>query len=185
MKAEAIPSFSRFRRAASSCGEIQCSPQGWWRTGQGFNSWIVVRPSSPLDKLRQLRDVRERPLGGNYVRWASQGCTAQRLDTRNRSGWLAFNVDGHVSIILVAALLVLALRPVHAETGIAAFYGGGRTANGEVSGPNGFTAEHRTLPFGTCSVNEANRASNPGDRQRRRRSASTSQSSSGSGACAL
>ena len=46
-------------------------------------------------------------------------------------------------------LVVLALRPVHAETGIAAFYGGGRTASGEVSGPNGLTAAHRTLPFGT------------------------------------
>jgi rare lipoprotein A len=43
----------------------------------------------------------------------------------------------------------LALTPVHAETGIAAFYGGGRTASGEVSGPNGLTAAHRTLPFGT------------------------------------
>jgi rare lipoprotein A len=44
---------------------------------------------------------------------------------------------------------VLALTPAHAETGIAAFYGGGRTASGEVSGPNGLTAAHRTLPFGT------------------------------------
>ena len=50
---------------------------------------------------------------------------------------------------LAAVLLVLGLKPVHAEAGIAAFYGGGRTANGEVSGPNGFTAAHRTLPFGT------------------------------------
>ena len=50
---------------------------------------------------------------------------------------------------LAAVLLVLVLRPVHAETGIAAFYGGGRTASGEVSGPNGLTAAHRTLPFGT------------------------------------
>jgi rare lipoprotein A len=50
---------------------------------------------------------------------------------------------------LAAVLLVLALRPLHAETGIAAFYGGGRTASGEVSGPNGLTAAHRTLPFGT------------------------------------
>jgi len=50
---------------------------------------------------------------------------------------------------LAAVLLVLALGPVHAETGIAAFYGGGRTASGEVSGPNGLTAAHRTLPFGT------------------------------------
>jgi peptidoglycan lytic transglycosylase len=50
---------------------------------------------------------------------------------------------------LAVVLLVLALRPVQAETGIAAFYGGGRTASGEVSGPNGLTAAHRTLPFGT------------------------------------
>jgi rare lipoprotein A len=50
---------------------------------------------------------------------------------------------------LAGVLLVLALRPVHAENGIAAFYGGGRTASGEVSGPNGLTAAHRTLPFGT------------------------------------
>jgi rare lipoprotein A len=50
---------------------------------------------------------------------------------------------------LAAVLLVQALMPVHAETGIAAFYGGGRTASGEVSGPNGLTAAHRTLPFGT------------------------------------
>ena len=50
---------------------------------------------------------------------------------------------------MAAVLLVLALRPVQAETGIAAFYGGGRTASGEVSGPNGLTAAHRTLPFGT------------------------------------
>ena len=49
---------------------------------------------------------------------------------------------------LAAALLVLALRPVQAETGIAAFYGGGRTAGGEVSDPNGLTAARRTLPFG-------------------------------------
>ena len=46
---------------------------------------------------------------------------------------------------LAAVLLVLALRPVQAETGIAAFYGGGRTASGEVSGPNGLTAAHRRL----------------------------------------
>ena len=32
---------------------------------------------------------------------------------------------------------------------MAAFYGGGRTANGETAGPSGFTAAHRTLPFGT------------------------------------
>ena len=32
---------------------------------------------------------------------------------------------------------------------MAAFYGGGRTASGETTGPGSFTAAHRTLPFGT------------------------------------
>jgi rare lipoprotein A len=32
---------------------------------------------------------------------------------------------------------------------MAAFYSGGRTASGEVTGPTGLTAAHRTLPFGT------------------------------------
>jgi rare lipoprotein A len=46
-------------------------------------------------------------------------------------------------------LATLALDFAHAETGRAAFYRGGRTASGEVTGPNGYTAAHRTLPFGT------------------------------------
>ena len=36
-----------------------------------------------------------------------------------------------------------------AESGHAAYYSGGRTASGERSGPDGLTAAHRTLPFGT------------------------------------
>lgn len=32
---------------------------------------------------------------------------------------------------------------------MASFYGGGRTASGEVSGPAQLTAAHRSLPFGT------------------------------------
>ena len=43
----------------------------------------------------------------------------------------------------------MAICPVHAESGMAAFYGGGRTASGEVTGATGMTAAHRTLPFGT------------------------------------
>jgi rare lipoprotein A len=50
---------------------------------------------------------------------------------------------------LIVALSVMAGSPVHAQTGRASFYSGGRTASGEVTGPNGFTAAHRTLPFGT------------------------------------
>jgi rare lipoprotein A len=52
-------------------------------------------------------------------------------------------------LLLAAALALIAFCPVHAETGRAAFYSGGRTASGEVTGPHGFTAAHRTLPFGT------------------------------------
>jgi rare lipoprotein A len=48
-----------------------------------------------------------------------------------------------------AILAAIAISPVHAESGRAAFYSGGRTASGEVTGPNGLTAAHRTLPFGT------------------------------------
>jgi rare lipoprotein A len=43
----------------------------------------------------------------------------------------------------------MAICPVHAESGMAAFYGGGRTASGEVTGSTAMTAAHRTLPFGT------------------------------------
>jgi rare lipoprotein A len=50
---------------------------------------------------------------------------------------------------LAGGLVALAICPVHAESGMAAFYGGGRTASGEKAGPTGFTAAHRTLPFGT------------------------------------
>src|SRR6202790_5382191 len=47
------------------------------------------------------------------------------------------------------ALSSIAVCPVHAESGLAAFYSGGRTASSEVTAPTGLTAAHRTLPFGT------------------------------------
>ena len=50
---------------------------------------------------------------------------------------------------LAFVLTAIAIGPVHAESGMAAFYGGGQTASGEVTGPRGLTAAHRTLPFGT------------------------------------
>jgi rare lipoprotein A len=50
---------------------------------------------------------------------------------------------------LAFAFLALAICPVRAESGMAAFYGGGRTASGEVTRPSGLWAAHRTLPFGT------------------------------------
>ena len=53
-----------------------------------------------------------------------------------------------VKLSLAAALSSISICPVHAESGLAAFYGGGRTASGEVTSPNGLTAA-RTLPVGT------------------------------------
>jgi rare lipoprotein A len=53
---------------------------------------------------------------------------------------------------LVMVLTAVASGPVRAESGLASFYGGGRTASGEVTGPAGLTAAHRTLPFGTKVV---------------------------------
>jgi rare lipoprotein A len=52
-------------------------------------------------------------------------------------------------LLLGLALSSIAISPCRAETGRAAFYSGGRTASGEVTGPRGLTAAHRTLPFGT------------------------------------
>jgi rare lipoprotein A len=56
-------------------------------------------------------------------------------------------MSSNFSIALV--LTAITICPAHAETGRAAFYSGGRTASGEVTGPKGLTAAHRTLPFGT------------------------------------
>jgi rare lipoprotein A len=55
-------------------------------------------------------------------------------------------------IALVIVSTAIASCPVRAESGLASFYGGGRTASGEVTGPTGLTAAHRTLPFGTKVV---------------------------------
>src|SRR5271154_6723475 len=53
------------------------------------------------------------------------------------------------SRVVLVAILVSAISPANAQTGRASFYSGGRTASGERTGPNGLTAAHRTLPFGT------------------------------------
>jgi rare lipoprotein A len=50
---------------------------------------------------------------------------------------------------LTIVLSSIAICSAHAENGVAAFYSGGRTASGEITGPSGLTAAHRTLPFGT------------------------------------
>jgi rare lipoprotein A len=55
------------------------------------------------------------------------------------------------AIILASAVPVVG-APARGETMVASYYGsesGNRTANGEHFRPNGLTAAHRTLPFGT------------------------------------
>jgi rare lipoprotein A len=54
--------------------------------------------------------------------------------------------------MLTMPLSSISICTVHAESGLAAFHGGGLTASGEVTGPTGLTAAHRTLPFGTKVV---------------------------------
>jgi rare lipoprotein A len=61
---------------------------------------------------------------------------------------------------LIALILIILCTPAYAGETVATWYGqehaGKRTASGEVFNPNGLTAAHRSLPFGTCL-----RVSNP------------------------
>lgn len=56
-------------------------------------------------------------------------------------------------LLLIGAFVALGNDRAEAETGLASWYGpgfeGSVTASGEVFDPSGFTAAHRTLPFGT------------------------------------
>jgi rare lipoprotein A len=51
--------------------------------------------------------------------------------------------------LFAVASLLIAISPAYAESGVASFYRGGKTASGEVSGRKDFNAAHRTLPFGS------------------------------------
>lgn len=58
---------------------------------------------------------------------------------------------GKIAVVLgLVASITGAVAPAAAQSGTASWYGSGhRTANGERFNPNGLTAAHRTLPFGT------------------------------------
>lgn len=58
---------------------------------------------------------------------------------------------GQVAVVLgMMAAASGAVSPAAAQNGTASWYGSGhRTASGEHFNPNGLTAAHRTLPFGT------------------------------------
>src|SRR5262245_51785618 len=55
---------------------------------------------------------------------------------------------------LIAFILIIFSTPAFADQPVATWYGheyaGNRTASGERFNPNGLTAAHRSLPFGTC-----------------------------------
>lgn len=54
------------------------------------------------------------------------------------------------SLAAVCLLCINIVNSAHAESGIASDgYNGSKTASGERANPNGMTAAHRTLPFGT------------------------------------
>src|SRR5664279_2770380 len=54
-----------------------------------------------------------------------------------------------LKLSLAIVLSSVAVCSVRAEDGMASFYGGEHTASGEITGPAGLTAAHRTLAFGT------------------------------------
>lgn len=55
-----------------------------------------------------------------------------------------------VALCLATVIGTAAALPAQAQSGRASWYGSGkRTANGERFNPNGYTAAHRSLPFGT------------------------------------
>lgn len=56
-----------------------------------------------------------------------------------------------LSAALGGLLMLACMSAASAQTGIASVYAysGEKTANGEYARPSGFTAAHRTLPFGT------------------------------------
>jgi rare lipoprotein A len=53
-----------------------------------------------------------------------------------------------LKLSLAIALSSVVICSGHAESGMASFYGSGETASGETTSTTGFTAAHRTLPFG-------------------------------------
>ena len=61
------------------------------------------------------------------------------------------NATGHETSLTGSLIALAALvQPAAAQSGAASWYGSGsRTANGERFNPNGMTAAHRSLPFGT------------------------------------
>ena len=67
----------------------------------------------------------------------------------NADFWRIWGCAGALSAVFIATFLHL---PAHAESMRASFYGaesGRRTASGARFNPMGFTAAHRSLPFGT------------------------------------
>jgi rare lipoprotein A len=59
-----------------------------------------------------------------------------------------YNKLAVVSFLVLGNSVIFSIA-VHAQSGIASVYSGGRTANGEFAHAGRLTAAHRSLPFGT------------------------------------
>lgn len=83
-------------------------------------------------------------VGGLYV---SCGAGQHVLHAPRQKG-----IDGMNVLAALVSVCILCAAPADTEYGLASTYAyesGSRTANGERVNPRGFTAAHRTLPFGT------------------------------------
>ena len=60
-----------------------------------------------------------------------------------------FNLTKLAYACALASSIIAIPMTASAQTGIASVYSGGRTADGEHASAGGFTAAHRSLPFGT------------------------------------
>jgi rare lipoprotein A len=69
-------------------------------------------------------------------------------------GFISKGLAQIMRYFVLAGLIFLATPAYAVSTVTATWYGnelaGNRTASGEIFNPNGLTAAHRSLPFGTC-----------------------------------
>ena len=106
--------------------------------------WVPVRSFRPSG-IDGVKDFSR----GHILNFEEPRCNLTGTD---RVGGRSVRMIRYQSGAIFLFLLSFLSLPARAETGLASFYDGGRTASGVTSGPHEFTAAHRTLPFGTKVV---------------------------------
>jgi rare lipoprotein A len=113
------------------------------RSGSAANAGLTASAiiGSAVRRFRKRRIAKDEPQA-DILRW--------RRNVRNLAGPTGVHTPMIVlRLSLVLVLYSVALGSARAERGMASFYGGGRTASGEITRSAELTAAHRTLPFGT------------------------------------